>query len=49
LEQKLRGVRGITAVLRHEVSVMKDVQVFLDEMELHELEYVTKPMKKQVK
>jgi hypothetical protein len=49
LEQKLRGVRGITAVLRHEVSVLKDVQVFLDEMELHELEYVTKPMKKQVK
>jgi hypothetical protein len=46
LEQKLREIRGVTAVLRHEVSVLKDIQIFLDEMELHELEYVTKPLKK---
>ncbi len=45
LEKKLRGIRGVTAVLRHEISVLKDVRIFLDEMELHELQYVTKPSK----
>ena len=42
LEQNLRKIRGITAVFRHEISVLKNIQMFLDEMELHELENVIK-------
>ncbi len=45
LKQKLNKIRGINAIFGYEINVLKNVQLFFDEMELHELEYVIKPKK----
>ena len=43
LEQKLNQIRGISIAFSYEISVLKEIQVFFDAMELHELDYVIKP------
>ncbi len=49
LKESIRNIRGVTAVFTHDVGRLSDVQLFFDEMEIHELEYVIKPVKEEQK
>ncbi len=48
LKASIRNIKGILAVLPHDVSHLQGAQAFFDEMELHELEHVIKPKKSSV-
>ena len=45
LKNSIKGIRGVSAVMTHNINGLHGVQTFFDEMELHELEYVIKPDK----